>query len=265
MDKEKIIEKLMEIGINKYEAKAYIALLNKPDITAYELSKLSGVPQAKIYETMSKLLDKNLVNIISDNPIKYVAVDLEGFLDAYKKRVNSTVKYLKDSLKRMDSTNRISYMLHLEGIENIRNKIKKVLARTNKFLYLEIWNIDYEYFKDELKLLEQKGIEIVTVLYGTVSEEIGEIYYHEMEEMESYAFKHGRWFTLVSDGEESLFAMFNEDKSQAIWTENKAFMLMAESFIVHDIYLAEIYKEYREELDKKFGPNLKKIRQKMHI
>ncbi|QIB27974.1 hypothetical protein [Caloranaerobacter azorensis] len=125
--------------------------------------------------------------------------------------------------------------------------------------------MDYEYFKDELKLLEQRGVEIVTVLYGNVSEEIGEIYYHEMEEMESYALKHGRWFTLVSDGEESLFAMFNEDKSQAIWTANKAFMLMAESFIVHDIYLAEIYKEYREELDKKFGPNLKRIRQKMHI
>ncbi|SHH24511.1 Sugar-specific transcriptional regulator TrmB [Caloranaerobacter azorensis DSM 13643] len=265
MDKEKIIEKLMEIGINKYEAKAYIALLNKPDITAYELSKLSGVPQAKIYETMSKLLDKNLVNIISDNPIKYVAVDLEGFLDSYKRKVNSTVKYLKNSLKKMDSKNKISYMLHLEGIENIKNKIKRVLAKTNEFLYLEIWNVDYEYFKDELKLLEQRGVEIVTVLYGNVSEEIGEIYYHEMEEMESYALKHGRWFTLVSDGEESLFAMFNEDKSQAIWTANKAFMLMAESFIVHDIYLAEIYKEYREELDKKFGPNLKRIRQKMHI
>lgn len=265
MDKEKIIEKLMEIGINKYEAKAYIALLNRPDITAYELSKISGVPQAKIYETMSKLLDKNLVNIISDNPTKYVAVDLESFLDSYKKKVNSTVKYLKDSLKRMDSTNKISYMLHLEGIENVRNKIKKVLTRTKNFLYLEIWDVDYEYFKEELKLLREKGIEIVTVLYGTVDEEVGEIYYHEMEEMESDALRHGRWFTLVSDGRESLFAMFNEDKSQAIWTENKAFMLMAESFIVHDIYLAEIYKEYREELDKRFGPNLKKIRQKIHI
>ncbi|QIB27973.1 TrmB family transcriptional regulator [Caloranaerobacter azorensis] len=125
MDNEKIIEKLMEIGINKYEAKAYIALLNKPDITAYELSKLSGVPQAKIYETMSKLLDKNLVNIINDNPIKYVAVDLEGFLDSYKRKVNSTVKYLKNSLKKMDSKNKISYMLHLEGIENIKIRLKE--------------------------------------------------------------------------------------------------------------------------------------------
>ncbi len=37
-------------------------------------------------------------------------------------------------------------------------------------------------------------------------------------------------------------------------------MLMAKSFISHDIYISEINKELGEELDKKFGPNLSKLR-----
>ena len=265
MGDKKIVEKMMEIGLNKYEAKAYIALLKRPDITAYELSKISGVPQAKIYETMSKLLEKNLVNIISDNPVKYIALEYESFLDNYKENVDSTVKYLKNNLKELNPSKNISYLLHLEGIESINNKIRSVLDSTKKFLYLEAWSKDYEFFKEELRLLKERGIEIVTVLYGSTDEKIGQIYYHEMEDMEDNVLVHGRWLTLVVDGRESLFATFNQERPQAIWTKNQAFMLMAESFIVHDIYLAEIYREYRAELDKKFGPNLKKIREKMWI
>ncbi|SHH32545.1 TrmB family transcriptional regulator [Tepidibacter thalassicus] len=265
MDEEKIIEHMMQIGINKYESKAYISLLKRPGITAYELSKLSGVPQAKIYETMNKLLDKKLVNIIGDSPTKYIAVDFEDYLDNYKKSVSKTIKFLKENVKEVNANDQISYMWYFQGRENIVNKIHRVFSNSKKFIYLECWKEEYEFFKDELKKLEEKGIEIVTVLYGEVDEKIGEVYFHEMEDMEKDAIEFGRWFTLVSDGDESLFAVFKGSKSQGIWTENEAFMLMAECFIVHDIFLAEIYKKYRKELDREFGPNLKKIREKIHI
>ncbi|SHK25055.1 TrmB family transcriptional regulator [Tepidibacter formicigenes] len=265
MDEEKIIQHMMQIGINKYESKAYIALIKRPGITAYELSKLSGVPQAKIYETMNKLLEKKLVNIIGDNPTKYIAVDFEDYLDNYKKSVSKTVKFLKENVKEVNSNKKVSYMWHLQGKENIISKIKKVLSGSKKFIYLECWKDEYEFFKKELKELEKKGIEIVTVLYGESDEKIGEVYLHEMKDMDKDAREFGRWFTLVSDGNEALFSVFKGSRSQGIWTENEAFMLMAECFIVHDIFLAEIYKKYRKELDKEFGPNLKKIREKVHI
>ena len=47
MDQERIIEKMMDFGLNKYEAKAYVALIKNPEVTAYELSKDSGVPKLK--------------------------------------------------------------------------------------------------------------------------------------------------------------------------------------------------------------------------
>ena len=81
MELNNLIEAMMELGLNKYESKAYINLLKNPNITAYELGNLSGIPQAKIYETMNKLLEKNLVNIISNNPKKYICVEYEDFLE----------------------------------------------------------------------------------------------------------------------------------------------------------------------------------------
>lgn len=265
MNEEKIIEKMMEIGINKYESKAYVSLVKRPGITAYELSKLSGVPQAKIYETMSKLLDKRLVNIIGDNPIKYAPVDFNDYLDNYKRNIGKTVKFLKDNIKEKSSDNKVSYIWHLEGKENILHKIKKIFQDTKKFVYLEAWKKEYDFLKDELRKLEEEGIEIVTVLYGHTDEKIGEVYFHQMDDMEDNVKAYGRWFTLISDGNQSLFATFKEENVQGIWTENKSFMLMAESFIIHDIFLAQIYKKYKNELDEDFGPNLREIRKKMHI
>lgn len=97
-DQERIIEKMMDFGLNKYEAKAYVALIKNPEVTAYELSKDSGVLKLK-YITMSKLLSKNLVNIIGDSPTKYIPVDFDAFLDTYKENVEYSVDYLKKNIK----------------------------------------------------------------------------------------------------------------------------------------------------------------------
>ncbi|HHU31388.1 MAG TPA: TrmB family transcriptional regulator, partial [Clostridia bacterium] len=55
---EGVLKELAKIGFNLYDAKAYIALIQNPDISAYEISKISGVPQSKIYETMKRIVDQ---------------------------------------------------------------------------------------------------------------------------------------------------------------------------------------------------------------
>jgi len=261
LDQERIIEKMMDFGLNKYEAKAYVALIKNPEVTAYELSKDSGVPQAKIYETMSKLLSKNLVNIIGYSPTKYIPVDFDAFLDTYKENVEYSVDYLKKNIKNLSQSQKVSYLWHLEGRDNIFQKIKNMIPKANSFLYLEAWAEEFDFFADELKEVESKGIEIVSVIYGDTKNDIGIMHFHEMEGLEKQVEEVGRWFTLVVDGAESLFAVFVEKGiDQGIWTENKAFMLMAESFISHDIFIAEIYKMHKLELDKEFGPNMQHIR-----
>ena len=56
-----LVEKLKEIGFNSYEAKVYIALLKKYPATGYEVSKLANIPQARTYDTLKVLEQKNIV------------------------------------------------------------------------------------------------------------------------------------------------------------------------------------------------------------
>ncbi|MDX5790068.1 helix-turn-helix domain-containing protein, partial [Clostridioides difficile] len=58
---DNIINELQNIGFIKYESQIYISLLKESPLTGYEISKLSGVPQSKVYENITKLLNNNII------------------------------------------------------------------------------------------------------------------------------------------------------------------------------------------------------------
>ncbi|MCE2497654.1 MAG: TrmB family transcriptional regulator [Nitrosopumilaceae archaeon] len=51
---------LEELGLSRYEARAYVALITKGTMSAGDLAFYSEIPRAKIYSTMKKLASKNL-------------------------------------------------------------------------------------------------------------------------------------------------------------------------------------------------------------
>ena len=61
MEKKEILQAFENLGLSTYEAKAYFALLSESPLTGYKLSKNSGVPRSRIYETIEKLASKGLI------------------------------------------------------------------------------------------------------------------------------------------------------------------------------------------------------------
>jgi len=68
---------LKDFGLNSYEAKSYISLLEKNNLTAVEVSRLAGIPRARVYETLENLVIKGLSNLIPGKTKKYRAVNPE--------------------------------------------------------------------------------------------------------------------------------------------------------------------------------------------
>lgn len=258
--KKEIIKQLTSIGFNQYEAKTYIALLQNTNITAYEISKNSGVPQSKIYETVKNLVEKGLAVAEGNKPTKYSPLPIEEFLERYKNSVEESISFLKENLKDLNEQPQIDYMWHFEGRNNILNKVKSMINDAQNNLYIEIWVDELDVLDADLQETEKRGIDIVLILYGKKEYNVGKVYYHQMEGMKKDTKKVGRWLTVVKDEKESLFGIFKKNHNYAIWTQNKSFMLMVESFISHDIYIAEIYKKHKDLIDREFGPNFAHLR-----
>jgi len=49
---------LQQLGFSEYEARAYLALLQRNPLNGYELAKVSGLPRANVYAVLQKLEDR---------------------------------------------------------------------------------------------------------------------------------------------------------------------------------------------------------------
>jgi hypothetical protein len=75
-----IVALLQQLGLNKYEAEAYTALLANGPMTGYELGKRSQVPLSRSYEILERLTQKGLALIQPADPPRYAAEDPAAFL-----------------------------------------------------------------------------------------------------------------------------------------------------------------------------------------
>jgi sugar-specific transcriptional regulator TrmB len=127
-----VMEKLRQVGLTEYEAKAYLALLNTHLCTATQVSDKSGVPRTKTYATLESLAQKGWVRILSGVPLLFKAVnpmlvfesvkeDYAKFLDAVQvtltEKVNNNMCE-KFVIKRFD--------IGLEGLKEEMKKAKTV-------------------------------------------------------------------------------------------------------------------------------------------
>src|SRR4051812_7778633 len=67
------VDLLQRVGLNKYEAEAYLALLADGPLTGYELGKRSSVPLSKSYEVLERLTRRGLALVQPGDPPRYLA------------------------------------------------------------------------------------------------------------------------------------------------------------------------------------------------
>ena len=70
-----MINELKQIGLNEYEAKVYIILLDNGPLKGGEASKKSGVPHGKTYESLISLEEKGFVSITPIKPKIFTALN----------------------------------------------------------------------------------------------------------------------------------------------------------------------------------------------
>jgi len=67
-------EKLVELGLTSYEAKAYLALVRRDSSAAADVARLSRIPRQRIYDVLGTLVQKGLASQRPGPPAKYAAV-----------------------------------------------------------------------------------------------------------------------------------------------------------------------------------------------
>lgn len=80
MGKTEVIELLKEFGLNTYEARCYLALLELESSTAPEVAKASGVPPQRVYDSLSSLIEKGFIQEVNGKPKLFVPLPVRDAL-----------------------------------------------------------------------------------------------------------------------------------------------------------------------------------------
>ena len=92
MDLKKLQENLTKFGFSKYETLVYTTLLMKGSSTASEIVETSGIPQPRLYDIVSSLERKGLIESQGGRPKKYWPLDPEAALPRFFGRFESAYK-----------------------------------------------------------------------------------------------------------------------------------------------------------------------------
>jgi len=132
------VDLLQHIGLNKYEAEAYYALLTRGPLTGYEVGKYSQVPGSRSYEILERLLEKGLALVQPGDPPRYSAQDPRAVFDRFRATMETTLTTLATSLASLAYIDRMGEFWVVRGQQNILAQARSMIAKAQETLDLKL-------------------------------------------------------------------------------------------------------------------------------
>src|SRR5947199_5433135 len=132
------VDLLQQIGLNKYEAEAYYALLTHGPLTGYEVGKYSQVPGSRSYEILERLLEKGLALVQPGDPPRYSAQDPYTVFDRFRATMETTLNALAISLASLAPVDRMGEFWVVRGQQNILAQARSMIANAQETLDLQL-------------------------------------------------------------------------------------------------------------------------------
>lgn len=260
---DELVDKLKELGFNTYEAKVYLALLKQHPATGYEISKESGVPQARAYDTLKALEVSKVVVAMGGKPTTYMPITPSELLDRWERSFKGSINYLREALPSM-SGDMVEPVINIRGEDSIFKHAKEMIDNARHSLFLELWKEDANRLRDNLKGAVERGVDLKIVGYDNLSFDFVEVYQHGLARTIENSLG-GRWLILSADEQEGIVGTvpLGDRAPQAVYTRNPGIVLIIKELIVHDIFLLDVEENLQDQMEKVYGKNLMKLRKKI--
>jgi len=251
MEKREIIEAIENLGLSSYEAKAYFALLSESPLTGYKLSKNSGVPRSRIYETVEKLTTKGLVLTLEGETTLLKPVSLESFLMKKEKESKQNINFLKEILPQIKKPVEAPGIWNISGRDQIFENINHLISKSKSHIYLVGYNSDILLLEGTLSKAEKREVSVFGVYSGEKIPSLETLDPHQGLPCSSC-----RDIALSIDSEKAIVGYtFPSDGARIAVTINPGIIHVAEDYIKHEIFLSRMFKT----LDKVPSEKLNKL------
>lgn len=261
------LEELRRLGFSQYEAQAYVGLLASEEAqTGYSLAKLTGMPQAKVYETLGRLVRHGAAIQTSAEPARYVAAPAEQFLSKVADQFNVHIDQAREALHRSEGPAAATEWPHvawrLDAQQEILDRAVEAVLSARDKVYISVKTPELGRLVDAVHDASMRGIDFVVLHFGPnpFPDLRGATYQHLSTEGNLYPRHQAQHIAVVSDTERCLWGLALDGREWNAITADDATMARAiKSYIRHDIYVQRIFGDFRNELTDRYGPALERL------
>ena len=215
-----LVDRLVEIGLSEYEAKAYIALVRLGTATGYQVAKESGVPRSTIYETLGKLVVRGAVLTQSfAEQVRYAPTPPERFLGRLRREFEDHHDALLDGLNNLTETGvPPGNTWNLSGRQNLFSYARQMIDQSQHEVALVVGDDDeLDQLLPQLREAHARGVALTVVSPTPYDAGDVPVSVHPQGAALRQIIGHG--LTLVVDGREALIGEVDRSES-AVWTTN---------------------------------------------
>lgn len=101
-DGTRAVEALQALGLTEYQARAFVGLYRRRRGTAREVAEESGVPRARVYDTLNALHGEGLVDVQQSTPREYLAVSLRSLIETRAARYHDREASVRDAFEAIE-------------------------------------------------------------------------------------------------------------------------------------------------------------------
>ena len=259
-----LVEALCALGFTTYEARTYTGLLEESSQTAYGLSKITGVPQPKIYEVLRKLEARKAAVLVNSDPQKFSATPPAELLLRLRAEFEARMEFADTAvaaalLENGTLTETPEVMTGLSGRVSVLETAKNLIAGAQEKVYISGWIPELTELAPEIRQASNNGVFFVTLGFGKgqAFEPNGHFYRHASTLNTVYHHHQNRHFALVVDGRSILWATsIGEVGWTGLLSHDQRLVGLVRTYIRHDIYVQKIYSRFGSELMDTFGAGL---------
>lgn len=258
---DEAIEILRDLGFTDYEARIYITLLEKNPLNGNEISVMSGVPNSKVYENLRRLEEsQHIFSVTEASKKKYVPLPFHDYLESVKKEFLKDTDHLEKFFEKISnkSDSDWSELYHIRGYKPSIEALKQEICDAEKEIFISCWMRELELLYDSLKKAHDRGVKVVSILFDHRPMEVEWTGFHH-NEIHAAVDRHMGELSCVLDHKKVYIMESLTDDPHTVVGSHQVMVQTTRNYIRHDIYVNRIIKDFKEEMQEKYGENFEDL------
>ncbi len=255
------VELLKQLGFGEYEAKAYMALLQRSPLNGYELAKASGIPRANIYSVLQKLQARSaIVQLDTKDGTRYAPISPRELTRQLSRQFQESLDEAEESLTKISVPAEAEYVWNIRGYSSIGEHARGLVEATKKRLIAAVWPEESQALAKSFAAAQKRRVAITTLCLAGCSEECGNcrgrIYRYQIAPDQRT-----RWLMLIGDDQVLAGELGPGEEALAVQTRQKLLVDLTSLYIRNSIAVAALLGDLGGRLDPLISPETRAVLQ----